>query len=144
MKNPPKPTERHLQIARDVMLNGKSFRQAAKDAGFSQGVADTGQKQYRKNCRGMNQAFLEAAIESNWMPATKKAIATHRLVQTALDDHNPRNVQAAELIGRMKDVDMFARTGDAQVGVFAAIFEQGALEELEQLVPPSEGDHDSD
>jgi len=68
-------------------------------------------------------------METEWRPEELKKLAVYRITKTAADDKNTDNLKAAELIGKMKTVDLFVRNGEAQVGVFFGMLEAntGAL-----------------
>jgi hypothetical protein len=113
-----KTSEKHLSVAKAVLLDGKPFRQAAVNAGYSAASAHMGPKAMRRESKGLDSAFKRVESEIQWQPTQLKQIAVSRITRTCLDDKNSDNLKAAELIGRFKSVDLFVRNGDAQVGIF--------------------------
>jgi len=111
-------TDRHLELARKVVHEGQSFRKAAVSVGYSQRSANNGPSVLSARIPGLGDAFTKVALETVWRPEHRRSLAIHRIVKTCADDKNSDNLKAAELIGRMKDVDLFVRNGDAQVGIF--------------------------
>ncbi len=119
----PQPSEKHMEVARRVVQQGESFRSAAVAVGFSEAYANQGPKGISKRAPALGIAFNKAQLEVVWTPEDRKRLAVHRIVKTCADDKNSDNLRAAELIGRMKDVDLFVRNGEAQVGVFFGMIE---------------------
>jgi hypothetical protein len=75
---------------------------------------------------GVAKDFERAAAEAVWKPDQLRKIVTHRLA-SAIIEGKPSNVaREAESIGKMKDVDLFVRDTDVQVGVFAALLDPEA------------------
>lgn len=127
--------KRHLELAKRVIRDGQSFRKAAVSVGYSANSADMGPDRMRKQSPGLDKAFRTVALQVEHTPDALKKYALHRIVKTCTDDKNSDNLRAAELIGRMKAVDLFVRPGDVQVGIFAQIV--GENKELDTIDLPA-------
>ena len=124
MKRQIKLEDRRMKRAR-LVRDGMSWRAACLQAGYSLSVANKGPRGYSgadgHNRPGILKDFERAAEEAVWKPEYLKKIVTHRLA-TAVIEGKPSNVaREVELIGRMKDVDLFVRNGDIQVGIFGVL-----------------------
>jgi hypothetical protein len=127
-KNPalhdPKLDQRMKQAR--LIRDGMSWRQACSRSGYSASVADRGPRAYIDGGEGHRKPgvakdFERAASETVWKPEYLKKIVTHLLATTVLEG-KPSNVEReAELIGRMKDVDLIVRNSDIQVGIFGVL-----------------------
>jgi hypothetical protein len=129
MKNSTKSDDRRMKRAR-LIRDGMSWRQASLQAGYSLSVANKGPKGYAggdgHHRPGILKDFERAAEEAVWGPDLIKKIVTHRLA-TAVVEGKPSNVaREAELLGKMKDVDLFVRNTDVQIGIFAALMDNEA------------------
>lgn len=87
-----------------------------------------GPKIMRSMVKGLDQAFLKVAQQTQWRPEQLRQIAVTRITKTCCDDRNSDNLKAAELIGRFKSVDLFVRNGDAQVGIFFGAVEASSAD----------------
>jgi len=127
---------RRARLVRD----GMSWRQACLQSGYSLSVANKGPRGYMEGGRneartlrpGIIKDFERAAADAVWKPHQLKQIVTHRLA-TAVIEGRPSNVaREAELLGKLREVDLFVRNADVQVGVFAALLdpEAGAAMEV--------------
>jgi hypothetical protein len=128
MKDPKR--DRRMIRAR-LIRDGMSWRQACLRSGYSPSVADRGPRGYidggdGHRRPGVAKDFERAAAEVVWKPEQLRKIVTHRLA-TAVIEGRPSNVaREAELLGKMKEVDLFVRNVDAQVGVFAVLLDPEA------------------
>jgi hypothetical protein len=113
-----KINDRRMERAR-LIRDGMSWRKACLLSGYSQSVADRGPRGYMNGNDGHRRPgimkdFERAAAEAVWKPEQLKKIVTHRLA-ISVAEGKPSNVaREAELIGRMKDVDLFVRNADVQ------------------------------
>lgn len=119
---------KHEELAKEVVLHGRSFRSAAVMLGYSQAYADNGPKSMRSKVPSLNRAFNKAEQLVEWQPDVLKRAAVNRIATTCLDDRNSDNLRAAELIGKFKSVDLFVRNGEAQVGIFLGGLESNDAE----------------
>jgi hypothetical protein len=125
--------DRRMRRAR-LVRDGMSWRAACLKAGYSLSVANKGPRGYMEGGRneartlrpGIMKDFERAAAEAVWKSEQLKKIVTPRLA-TAVIEGRPSDVaREAELIGKMKEVDLFVRNADVQVGVFAALLDPEA------------------
>ena len=116
----PKTETRRMKRAR-LIRDGMSWRKACLQSGYSLSVANRGPRGYLDNKPGVVKDFERAAEDAIWKPQTLKKIVTHRLA-TAVVEGKPSNVaREAELLGKMKGVDLFVRNTDVQIGIFASL-----------------------
>lgn len=128
---------KHIQVAREVIHEGKSFRQAALNAGYSMSSANMGEKLSRDRIPSLDNAFLHESRLVEWKPDDLKRMAVHKLATTVSDHRSTEGLKAAELIGKLKTVDMFVRNGDLQVGIFQQITSEDTEQELKTInLPP--------
>jgi hypothetical protein len=145
-----KTDDRRMRRAR-LIRDGASWRQACLQAGYSMSVANKGMKGYSQGGRnemrtlrpGVIKDFERAAAEAVWKPETLRKIVIHRLATSVVDGKPSGVAREAELIGRLKETDMFVNphTG-TDIGIFAliadphndAFFEKGvaSLKEFEE------------
>lgn len=60
-------------------------------------------------------------------------MVTHRLMSSVIDGKPSNVAREAELLGKMKEVDLFVRNADVQLGIFAALIEPPPLDALEAI-----------
>lgn len=129
------PSERQLELARGVLHKGKSFKRSAIDAGYSPKVGSLGVKYMRRDCPGVDMAFVQAAKEMPWQPEEVKAVIRARLLSDITAGKSTGLERACEVLGRDKTIDMFVRSGDVQIGIFANV-----ADDPTDLLPPSSSD----
>jgi hypothetical protein len=70
-----------------------------------------------------------------------KSIVTYRLVGDVVAGKDSGVTRQAELLGRLKEVDMFVRSTDIQIGVFASLADNeklvSSVDSLSSELPPS-------
>ena len=100
--------------------------------GFGPRYAANGPQHVRKQSAAFNQAFLDEAKRRNVTDPEMQAVARFRLFTNVCKgkDLSPRSI---EMIGRLKNVDMFVRTGDIQVGVFQQFAGDVGARDVEEL-----------
>lgn len=137
MKRPTKIENRRLKRAR-LFRDGMSWRAACLQAGYSLSVANKGPKQYAggdgHSRPGLLKDFERAAAEAVWKPEQLRKIVTHRLAKSVIEGKPSTVAREAELIGRMKEVDLFVRNADVQVGIFGALSTPEACQALDVVV----------
>lgn len=123
-----------MKLARGRVLDGKSFREAATDAGYSMNTANRGEKAMRRQTRSIEVAFRTAAQEAEYEGKVLKSMIVHRLVTDVCSGRDSGVTRQAELIGRLKEVDAFVRNTDVQIGIFAGLADDPrAAESVEAL-----------
>jgi hypothetical protein len=128
------PTDQQRKLAEGIFKQGKSFKDAALDAGYSPNVAKLGPSYLRKHSVGVNVAFIEASKQLTWSPSEVKAIIRARLLVDITNGKSSGVERACELLGKDKEVDMWARSGDVQIGIFGSL--DASIKELD--VDPDE------
>src|SRR5262252_4911706 len=118
----PRIEDRRMKRAR-LIRDGLSWRQACLQSGYSLATANRGPRGYVMNNPGVVKDFERAAAEAVWRPEQLRKIVTHRLAKAVIEGKPSNVAREAELIGRMKDIDLFVRTADVQIGIFAALAE---------------------
>jgi hypothetical protein len=78
-------------------------------------------------------AFIEAAKQLTWSPEEVKAVIRSRLLADITNGKSSGLGRECELLGKDKDVDMFVRNADVQVGIFANLLEPRNAEMIENL-----------
>jgi hypothetical protein len=130
MENAPKNESRRMKRAR-LVRDGLSWRAACLQSGYSLATANRGPRGYMENRPGVARDFERAADEAAYKPDFIKKIVTHRLMSSVIDGKPPNVAREAELLGKMRDVDLFVRNADVQLGIFAALIEPPPLDALE-------------
>ena len=135
--NPQSSEDRRLKRAR-LIRDGMSWRQACLQSGYSLAVANKGPKSYiqggnehRTRRPGIAKDFERAAEEAAYKPEFIKKAVTHRLMSSVIEGKPSNVAREAELLGRMKDVDLFVRSGDMQIGILATLVESLPLEDVD-------------
>lgn len=88
---------------------------------------------------GVQKDFERAAEEAVWEPDKIRKIVKHRLAKAVVTGEPSNVAREAELLGKMKDVDMFVRPADAPMGIWAVLMEPGIdaiLDEALAALPP--------
>ena len=129
------PTEQQRKLAEGFVNHGKTFKDAAISAGYSPKVAKLGAAYMRRHSVGVNVAFIEAAKRLVWTPQEVKAVIRSRLLADITSGKSSGLGRECELLGKDKEVDMFVRTGDVQVGIFAGLFDPSTDALLEEILP---------
>jgi hypothetical protein len=127
-----KADDRRMRRAR-LIRDGMSWRQACLQSGYSPATANRGPRGYIENEPAVQKDFERAAEEAVWKPEQLKRIVTHRLATAVIEGKPSTVAREAELIGRMKDVDLFVRNADVQVGVFGLLATPEAGQMLDAL-----------
>jgi hypothetical protein len=86
-----------------------------------------------KEALSVQDEFERAAGDATWDAETLKQIVTHRLAKAVVEGKPSNVAREAELIGKMKGVDLFVRNADVQVGIFANLLEPRTAETIDNL-----------
>jgi hypothetical protein len=78
--------------------------------------------------------FERAAEEAVWKPEQLRKIVTHRLAKAIIEGKSSTVAREAELIGKMKEVDLFVRNADVQVGIWGILSTPEAGQMLDDMV----------
>lgn len=125
------PNQRQRILADSYVNKGKTFKASLIDAGYSPKLAKAGPTWMRRHSVGIDTAFIEAARQQVWKPEDVKATIRSRLLADITNGKSSGLGREIELLGRDKSVDMWARTGDIQIGILAGVIEDpGPLSEL--------------
>jgi hypothetical protein len=127
------PTDQQRKLAEGVIKYGNTFKNAALAAGYSPKVAKLGAAYMRRHSVGVDVAFIEQAKQLTWEPEEVKAIIRSRLLADITSGKSSGLGRECELLGKDKDVDMFVRNADMQVGIFANLLEPRNAEMIENL-----------
>jgi hypothetical protein len=139
------PNPRQRMLADSYVNQGKTFKAALIDAGYSPKLAKAGPTWMRRHSVGIDTAFVEAARQHVWKPEEVKACIRSRLLSDVTNGKSSGVERACELLGKDKEIDMWVRTGDVQVGIFAGLFEDSKLlTELVANLPPETDDSPKD
>lgn len=120
----PRGEKDYALLARMIVCEGKTFKDSALAAGFSDAVARTSLRLL------MSQSSLvSSAIRAEWDRVNAsveqlKPMAITRLYREIADPESSAGMKAIELAGRFKETDWFVRSSETNIGVFTAIIEQ--------------------
>lgn len=117
-----KASSRANRAADLYFAEGKSFRAAMLESGYSPSIAAQGPKYNLRRNVSLRRAF-EAASHNHLRPEQLKMLAVHRLASEIANPKRTDGVKPIEVIGKMKDFDWFVRGPDLQVGIFASLAE---------------------
>jgi len=133
------PSIRQRKLAHGYLHEGKSFRKAAAEAGYSPKTGALGPTRLRRTCPGINIAFIEAAKTQVWSPEDLKAMSQSRLVSDISSGKSSGVAREIETLGKFKDTDWFVRNTDVQIGVFASLADDSkvasSVEDLTAVLP---------
>jgi hypothetical protein len=136
MKRPIKLEDRRMKRAR-LVRDGLSWRQACLQAGYSLSVANKGPRGYSgadgHSRPGLLKDFERAAEEAVWKPDQLRKIVTHRLAKAIIEGKPSTVAREAELIGKMKEVDLFVRNAEVQVGIWGILSTPEAGQMLDNM-----------
>lgn len=108
-----------------LIRNGMSWRQACLQSGYSLSVANKGPRQYAggdgHSRPGLLKDFERAAEEAAYPPEFIKKAVKHRLMQSVIEGKPSNVAREAELLGKLREVDLFVRNSDVQVGIFGLL-----------------------
>lgn len=127
------PNQRQRILADSYVNQGKTFKAALIDAGYSPKLAKAGPSWMRRHSVGIDTAFVEAARQQVWKPDEVRACIRSRLLSDITSGKSSGLGRECELLGKDKDVDMFVRNADVQVGIFANLLEPRNAEMIENL-----------
>lgn len=113
-------TPKQEKLADLVVKQGKPMKEAVLDAGYSPSLAKLGISQLRRQSVGIDMAFVEAAKGIKWDAEEAKACIRARLLSDLTRGKSSGLERVAELLGRDKSIDLFVRSGDIQIGIFAS------------------------
>jgi hypothetical protein len=120
------PKQRHTDVAKGYLEEGKSFAESMRDAGYPESQTNKGIRYQFKVSGLMREAFrremdemCKMADRADLTDSRMGLIARLTLVRNAIHGEEKRSgsTYAAVSIGKMKGVDLFER--DIQVGVLA-------------------------
>jgi hypothetical protein len=116
-----KPTAKQVKLARGHILEGKSFRASALEAGYSESTANKGPAIYAQGRPGLQSAFITAAQQADLDANMMQTVSKHRLFSAIVAGKACENTKDIEVLGRFKSNDWFVRNTDVQIGVFASL-----------------------
>jgi hypothetical protein len=96
-----------------------SWRQACLQSGYSLSVANKGPRGY--SGAEVLKDFERAAEEAAYPPEFIRKAVKHRLMQSVIEGKPSNVAREAELLGKLREVDLFVRNSDIQVGIFGAL-----------------------
>lgn len=143
----PEPDERDMKAAR-LLLDGRSIQSALIEAGFPESTASHGKaaitgsivKALRK-C-GLNHSHIGQVFRSD-VEGVKDAI--FGWLYTAMEARNSKGVNAAKLLGSIREIDMFAKPEITQNNViinappdFNPMPKEAKPREAPKALPPAE------
>lgn len=117
-----KTSARAKRAADLYFAEGKSFRAAMLESGYSPSIAAQGPKYNLRRNVSLRRAF-EAASHNHLRPEQLKMLAVHRLASEIANPKRTDGVKPIEVLGKMKDFDWFVRNADLQIGIFASLAE---------------------
>jgi len=114
-------------LARMVIREGKTFKESALAAGYSESVAVSGLKRLVADSSPAADAIRkesEAFITLDRL----KPLAVQRLWSEITDPKSSLGIKAIEIAGRFKETDWFVKSGgEVSIGVFAQLSEAGSV-----------------
>lgn len=131
------PNERQRKLAKGYIGEGKSFKQAALEAGYRPSIGKLGPSAFRRDCPGVDAAFIEAAKAQTWSSEELRSLARARLVSDISRGKSSGTERAIEVLGKFKDLDWFVRNADVQVGIFAGLIDDDSSKTLEATAIPA-------
>lgn len=125
-ENLPKTID-HALCARLVIREGKSFRESALQAGYSEAQADKGLRAVMSG-----STLLTDAVNLEYRKLTVsidqlKPLAVTRLYREIADPESSNGIKAIEVAGRFKETDWFVRNSETNLGIFTQIIEQTTI-----------------
>lgn len=126
-------------LARMVIREGKSFKDSALAAGYSESMSQRG-LQFAVGC----SSAIAAAVERETAQLTvglerMKPFAVKRLYDEITNPKSALGIKAIEVAGRFKETDWFVRNTDINIGVFTALGEAGpAIDAVANVIPSEE------
>ena len=106
-----------------LIREGKSWRLACLEAGYGISTANRGPKAFFRDSPGIQREFIRLAEEEPYSPDLTHKIAKNRLTKAILEGKSSNVSREIELLGKFKEHDWWVHTGEAQIGIFAALAE---------------------
>src|SRR5207248_360806 len=112
----------HKELAKLIIREGKPFRTAALELGYSQNTADNGLKDMRERTPGFAQALEE---ESKRIPDSKEvlALSVQALVKDMQNGKSRGLERTVETLGKLKIYDWFVRQSETNIGILVGLAE---------------------
>lgn len=90
----------------------------------------------RKDCPGIDKAFIAVSQEQTYKPNELKSMALNRLVTDISRGKSSGLEKSIDLLARFKEHDWLVRNADVQIGVFAALGEAGpVIDAVAEVIP---------
>ena len=132
-KNSPGTKKKHAQLAKDIVQEGMSMKDAMLKAGYSEGSA-ANLKKFLNTCPGVREAMRkELALWTSENPEHDLGVIRGRLMQIVMTGRDVDAIAAAKVAGQDKRLQMF--TPQVQVGILAMPSPMGFKEEMEKHLP---------
>jgi len=88
-----------------LIREGKSWRLACLEAGYSLSTANRGPKAFFRDSPGARREFIRLAEEEPYNPDLTRKIAKHRLTKAVLEGKSSNVSREVELLGKFKEHD---------------------------------------
>lgn len=144
-KTPTKPDSRsrgydYKRLAQMVIVEGKPFYSSALEIGMPESAAITGPRFLARRSSLFAAAIREvSSIKPGANPAGLRNKVLNSLDWHLSDPNSPDNLKACEVAGKLKELDMFVRNTDVQIGVLAALGEMPqAIGDAAKAIPEEE------
>jgi hypothetical protein len=132
-------TERHRQVAREILIEGKPITRAMADNGFSAKSARQGMARIRRS-KPLALAYAQEVERLKNQPvppaAVRAQIVRAKLLQNVAENRD-NAVQSLKLLAQDKEVDMLRP--DSMSGIFILEFPRG-IADLDTIPKPQPED----
>jgi len=114
---PTPKTPDYALLARLVIREGKQFYASALTAGYSESVARRGMRACMEDSKPMTEAVKRESESFPIKVDSLRPMALKRLYFELLDPMSSNGMKAVELTGRLKELDMFVRNSETNIGI---------------------------
>jgi hypothetical protein len=117
---PPSSDEKpkdYALLARLVVREGKPFYSSAMEAGYSESIAARGLKAMMAQSKPLTDAIRRESDAFHVSVDKLRPLAINRLYFELVDPNSSNGMKAVELTGRLKELDMFVRTSETNMGI---------------------------
>lgn len=110
-------------LARLVVREGKPFYSSAMEAGYSESIAARGLKALMVQSKPLTDAIRKESDAFHVAVDKLRPLAINRLYFELVDPTSSNGMKAVELAGRLKELDLFVRNSETNIGVLIGVSE---------------------
>src|ERR1700746_970696 len=107
----------HALLARMLIKEGKSFKESALAAGYSESVATSGLRKLMSESTPASEAIHAEEKRISMNMERLKPLALNRLYHELVNPVSPNGMKAIEIAGKFKETDWFVRQSETQIGL---------------------------